>query len=540
MKKLLFFFIFLLVSYLNTYSQEIHIDTITNNFIDVLDEDKYSREVVLDSIVEGSIFSEYIGKGMLTFNTCRDIQPWIDTLFLALHKTESVKESYSTTYYWRNKRFHKRKDITIVCDISEEKEPNYFQVRLTLLDPDLQLISDDEFLTTVKKQIERLVFSQPIVKTYQASQPTISTIGKNPYFSFWTDIPPVNYKSVVALLAQDTTVQLKWEKLTVRCLIDTTGKIARWKPVDPPENIDENQFQQQLAKYKNMFTYPVMHSPNNKTANLPYLLQFQLNNTWQDSINKENIQRDVLEILQTNQYSKYNRSKERVIENTTTVGNTTFFSVSEDELSPLIADIPFNQKSYSFYFDGKYVYTFQKNNNTWLSHQTIETSEEFEGMDTDDINHDGYPDIILYTSSNMNGNRWNDIYVYNALKDSFLIAAVSFCCMFTIEDTIGNYQPNHKYLVTSYNGSWYMPATTSIYSWQNNVLHLEAIFGTEKLRCDMGNIDYDIFFVMRNIDGNMKITKQINIGGAINIRGAKKFSNEAAKIVNALFEEYFD
>lgn len=512
-------------------------DTTTNMLLekDILDDESYIQEVPLDTIFETTSFSEYIEKGLLKFSTCKAIQPWLDSLYIQLGKPDSVIETHRKEYYWHNRNFHHYSNVTIFCNISEEKKPAYFDIDIALLDKDLQLIDDEIFLIIVKQQIQKLVFTQPIIKIYQPIQPHIATIGKSPYFSFWRDYFPQNYDSIMILLGQDKNIKLNWDEIEVKCLVDTTGKITKWKVDDAPNNEYEGLFQKQFAQYKDLFAYPILFSPNNNLLKLSYKTQFKLNNILEDSLNSQATLNIVLNDFRKGKYKQQSQRGKKVIDNKTQAGNTTFFNVERNGFEPVMANIPFDKKKYSFLFDalGAKLYTIEEIEQKWYVKQSINTND-FEGgtLDILDLNQDGYGDIILSSYPNMNGNSWSDIYIYHADKDSFLLGAENFCCISEAQlDDI--YKSNKKYYLTSYGGSWYMPNTTSIYSWQDKKLQLEAIIGTELLRRDMGLFDYKIFFVMKNINGKMKVVTQINIDSD------EEFAKKANNIAIKLFNEYF-
>jgi hypothetical protein len=511
---------------------------------DILDENDYIREVQLDTIFESSDFSEYIAQGLMSFNTCKAVQPWLNFLEKQLGKPDSVQESYHKIYYWHKRNFLNFEKITIFCDVEEVEKPAYFDIDLTFLDKDLQLMAGTVFLTAVKTQIKELVFSQKIVKTYQPTQQHISTIGKHPYMSFWRDFFPTNYDSVMFLMANDKKIKLNWDEIEIKCLVDTTGKITRWK-INEAENQEyETQFQQQFASYKALFSYPVLYAPNKEKSKISYKAQFKLNNILEDSLNSAASLNVVLNDLQKGKYKKTSSRGKVSKENKTQVGNTTFFSVDRSGFEPVMANILFGEKNYSFFFDqlnGKlYTISKEKTDNgkqkqQWKLKQTINIGD-FEGgtLDIADLDQDGFGDLILSSFPNMNGNSWADVYMYHADKDSFLLGVEDFCCINSEngENDENGYKSNKKYYITSYGGSWYMPTTTSIYSWQNKTLQLELIIGTELLRRDMGNLDYSIFFVMERINGKLELIKQINVDAG------EKFADEASKTAKFLLEEY--
>jgi hypothetical protein len=508
---------------------------------DILDDNDYIREVQLDTVFESSDFSEYIAQGLMSFNTCKTVQPWLSFLEKQVGKPDSVKESYRKTYYWHKRNFLNFEKITIFCEVQEVEKPAYFDIDLTFLDKDLQLIADTVFLTAVKTQIKQLVFSQKTVKMYQPTQQHISTIGKHPYMSFWRDFFPKNYDSVMLLMANDEKIKLNWDEIEIKCLVDTAGKIVKWKVHDAENGEYETQFQQQFANYKTLFSYPILYSPNKEKRKIFYKAQFKLNNILEDSLNSAASLNVVLNDLQKGKYKKTSSRGKASKENKTQAGNTTFFSVERNGFEPVMANIPFGEKTYSFFFDqlGGKLYTINKEKmdsgkqkQQWKLKQSINIGD-FEGgtLDIADLDQDGFGDLILSSSPNMNGNSWADVYMYHADKDSFLLGVENFCCI-NSESNDDRYKSNKKYYITSYGGSWYMPITTSIYSWQDKTLQLELIIGTELLRRDMGNLDYSIFFVMERINGKLELIKQINVDAS------KKFADEASKTTQFLLEEY--
>ncbi|MBP6730493.1 MAG: hypothetical protein KA149_00450 [Chitinophagales bacterium] len=79
-----------------------------------------------------------------------------------------------------------------------------------------------------------------------------------------------------------------------------------------------------------------------------------------------------------------------------------------------------------------------------------------------DLNFDGVGEAIATTARNMNGNTFKQVYIYDSINDKMLAAG-------TISDRL-ILNKKSKEIYETYEGSWYMTASQTIYQWQGNSL----------------------------------------------------------------------
>jgi len=94
------------------------------------------------------------------------------------------------------------------------------------------------------------------------------------------------------------------------------------------------------------------------------------------------------------------------------------------------------------------------------SHKAI--SDAIFIIDFTDMDNDGNNEIIVRTPPNMNGNTWQDVFRYSTEKDSIELAG-SFSTDFEIKK-------ESRTVNVSYEGSWHMPQTKTLYKWYNQKL----------------------------------------------------------------------
>lgn len=80
----------------------------------------------------------------------------------------------------------------------------------------------------------------------------------------------------------------------------------------------------------------------------------------------------------------------------------------------------------------------------------------------EDLNGDGVYETMLGSGRNMNGNQWFKVFIYDALGDSIYNAG----------ELNTDYKVDHKTqtIAETYEGSWYMEQTKTIYKWRGNNL----------------------------------------------------------------------
>lgn len=79
-----------------------------------------------------------------------------------------------------------------------------------------------------------------------------------------------------------------------------------------------------------------------------------------------------------------------------------------------------------------------------------------------DMDNDTKNEIIVRTPPNMNGNTWQDVFRYSADNDS-----IEYAGNFSTDYEI---RKDNKTVEETYEGSWYMTPTKTLYQWHNNKL----------------------------------------------------------------------
>jgi len=103
-----------------------------------------------------------------------------------------------------------------------------------------------------------------------------------------------------------------------------------------------------------------------------------------------------------------------------------------------------------------------------------------------DMDNDKYNEIIVRTPPNMNGNTCQDVFRYSAEKDSVELAG-SFSTDFEIKK-------EKKTVEVTYEGSWWMTNSKTLYKWHNNKLipekSLELSIKDGTLECEDYILEY--------------------------------------------------
>lgn len=113
--------------------------------------------------------------------------------------------------------------------------------------------------------------------------------------------------------------------------------------------------------------------------------------------------------------------------------------------------------------DDKCINFYRYNANRWISSGTgeIEFDLTFR-IEFDDMDTDGYNEVIVFSPPNMNGNTWQTVFHYIEESDSIRYAG-SFTTDFEIDK-------KNKLVKTWYEGSSYMPTSKTIYKWNKTKL----------------------------------------------------------------------
>ena len=496
----------------------------------LLSEELYRDNIEMDFISEESDFSEYISRGMLHFYTKKNLLFWLDSLnksfggqyFGGLTKKnftliQKIKYKYfykhwlkfdtnyiaRNVYEWKSKQYLGIKDFRLYLKISKNSKPQNYEVVAYFFDGNNDLLQDTSVINYEKDRIKRLVFQQNKNELIDET-PKAFTLGKSKYFSFWYNINPLNFDSVMNNLARDKNIIVNLNNIEATCVIGENGKIRKWKldfnEDDKSSSNDSNQYIlnkeiEKIEKYKSQFIFPEI---NLETFDR-YVVRFTFRDFKRDSINKfnyisnlenlfnssqedttdEEIGEGFFRVFEKQKIGKYSNTKSLLI-------NTNFivFDLSVDKKWKMVYDVKLKTNDY----------------------QCLQWAK------LEDINQDGYDDLISSSCPNMNGNMWHDIYLYIPEKDSFLLKEESIHLSdYYSEDT--TLIPRKDYLISEYSGSWYMPNIKTVYKWENYQLKTEMIIGTELLFRSMEAGDDPIYFVYKRIDDKIVLVKQINLNG---------------------------
>ena len=83
-------------------------------------------------------------------------------------------------------------------------------------------------------------------------------------------------------------------------------------------------------------------------------------------------------------------------------------------------------------------------------------------IDFEDLDGDNRNEIVTSTSSNMNGNSWKEIYRYSTNTNTIQYAG-SFSTDYVVKK-------DKKQIEETYEGSWYMDASKTLYEWRKEKL----------------------------------------------------------------------
>lgn len=466
----------------------------------------YSKDVILDSVFTNNDTKEhyYISKGIFKFYTCKNIKIWLDLLHKNLGKPDSIHTNSMKVigvFFWKNKPFLNYKNVTISLKIDENKTPDFYEVTLKCFNENMQLIDNEVFENLIKIQIKNNIFKQLVVKKYYFLRENFEKENTNPRLEFYQE--PTNIDSIQKLTTNDKSITCNEENFKVNCMVDTIGNITA---LDFLENKNDCN---KIIKYQKMFKFPILYAVNDKSIKIPYKAFFYFKNL------KPQKEEDFAIIL--------NKLEGKI-------------PLVEKERFWIIPKRYFGNQIFAFYISVNKLFIFQEKNQKLVLKQIFDGKENWAYLELKDLNFDNFPEIICSPPFNMNGNKWGNIYSYNFEKDIFILSAESFCCVDSgnfIQLSKKEYKSNQKYYLTTYGGSWYMPVITSIYSWKNQKLVLEVIFGKELLEKTTTYDDYAIFFVGKNINGKFEIIKQINLNAG------EKYKKESEKISQQILDEYF-
>lgn len=108
-------------------------------------------------------------------------------------------------------------------------------------------------------------------------------------------------------------------------------------------------------------------------------------------------------------------------------------------------------------------YKFDIEKGNWYRIKSDNYNSDYSYVDFKNFNDDEDNEIIFFGSGNMNGNRLNTIYKYDAQENKF----VKSCSLFTSELT---YDSKSSLVRYDYSGSYYMDQIQAEYKWNKNKL----------------------------------------------------------------------
>jgi hypothetical protein len=101
-------------------------------------------------------------------------------------------------------------------------------------------------------------------------------------------------------------------------------------------------------------------------------------------------------------------------------------------------------------------------NDTWKLIGCERTNIPIYKIEFEDLNGDNKNEIITSTSSNMNGNTWQEVYYYSDQSKTIKYAG-SFSSDYLIKK-------DKKQIEETYTGSWYMDNSKTLYEWRHEKL----------------------------------------------------------------------
>jgi len=105
---------------------------------------------------------------------------------------------------------------------------------------------------------------------------------------------------------------------------------------------------------------------------------------------------------------------------------------------------------------------YSLDNETWKLIGSEKTNIDIFRIDFEDLSGDNKNEIVISSSRNMNGNTWQEVY-YHSDKTKTVKYAGSFSTDYVIKK-------EKKQLEETYEGSWYMDQSKTLYEWRNEKL----------------------------------------------------------------------
>ena len=105
---------------------------------------------------------------------------------------------------------------------------------------------------------------------------------------------------------------------------------------------------------------------------------------------------------------------------------------------------------------------YMLDNKTWKLIGSEKTNIPIYKLEFEDLDGDNYKEIITSTSRNMNGNTWHEIYYFSD-KAKTIKYAGSFSTDYIVKK-------DKKQIEETYEGSWYMDNSKTLYEWRQEKL----------------------------------------------------------------------
>lgn len=126
-------------------------------------------------------------------------------------------------------------------------------------------------------------------------------------------------------------------------------------------------------------------------------------------------------------------------------------------------------------------------NDTWKLIGCEETNIPIFKIEFIDLNGDNKNEIITSTSRNMNGNTWQEVYYY-----SDQAKAIKYAGSFSTDYEI---KKDKKQIEETYEGSWYMDKSKTLYEWRQEKLVpiKQIILAHEQLDYENGKLTFEYY-----------------------------------------------
>jgi hypothetical protein len=139
-------------------------------------------------------------------------------------------------------------------------------------------------------------------------------------------------------------------------------------------------------------------------------------------------------------------------------------------------------------------YTLESGN--WKKIGSEKTEISIYKINFEDLDDDNRNEIIVSTSSNMNSNTWQEVYYYSR-KTNTVNYAGSYATDYVIKK-------DKKQIEETYEGSWYMDQSKTLYEWQQEKLVpiRKIILAKGEAVAENGNITFEYYEnPAKSIDG---------------------------------------